>query len=345
MSRLETVGRDAGVFFTAAELATADFPEPRWAVPGVLAEGVNLLAGSPKLGKSWLALGLAIAVASGGRALGRIPVDRGDVLYAALEDTPRRLQNRLAVLLADDGPPHGLDFVVTLPRLPDAADLITEWLNEHPTARLVIIDVLRKVRPRADERTDLYGRDYDAMSQLKAIADRYAVAVLVVHHVRKSDAEDVFDTVSGSNGLTGGADAILVAKRLRNSATAELHVTGRDVEERSYALEWSSDTCTWTLLDEPVAVVQMSDTRRGIVTWLEANTAGTPAQIAAGLQLDITANTLRQTLRRMAEAGQVDSDGQGTYFLPLPLSPVTPVTQSLVSDNGDRSDMSREMTS
>ena len=252
MSELEVLGREHKAFYSASDLVSADFPEPRWAVPGILAEGVNLLAGSPKLGKSWLALGLGIAIAAGGRALGKIEVDQGAVLYAALEDTPRRLQSRLNILLGNDPAPAGMDFTTVLPRLPRAAELIGGWLDDHDDARLVIVDVMRKVRPVADERSDLYGRDYEAMSQLKAIADAHGVAVLVVHHVRKSEAEDVFDTVSGSNGLTGAADAILVAKRLRNSATAELHVTGRDVEEQRFALEWSAPTCTWSLLDEPV---------------------------------------------------------------------------------------------
>ncbi|MGI8701240.1 MAG: AAA family ATPase [Nocardioidaceae bacterium] len=86
--------------WTAAELMACEFPEPRWAVPGIIAEGVTLLAGAPKVGKSWLALGLGIAVATGGKALGALDVMEGDVLYLALEDPPRRLQDRLAKVLS-----------------------------------------------------------------------------------------------------------------------------------------------------------------------------------------------------------------------------------------------------
>lgn len=312
MSHLEERGREAGVFYSAGDLMCASFPEPKWAVPGLLAEGLNLLAGSPKLGKSWLALGLAISVASGGMALGKIRVDQGDVLVCALEDTARRLQSRLSILLGTEAVPARLDFVTHMPRLPDAAPLICGWLDDHPGARLVVIDVLRKVRPIADERSDLYGRDYEAMSQLKAIADKYSVAILAIHHTRKSEAEDVFDTVSGSNGLTGAADAILVAKRLRNSATAELHLTGRDVEERSYALEWLAESCTWGLLEEPVEVIKLSDTRRRILDHLATVEAATPTQIADALALKL--NTVKPILRRMADDLQVDSDGRGNYL-------------------------------
>lgn len=94
--------------YSAADLQQQTFPPPRWAVPDLLAEGVNVLAGAPKLGKSWLALGLGIAVASGGRALGSIDVVQGDVLYLALEDTPRRLFDRMGKLCGATPWPSGL---------------------------------------------------------------------------------------------------------------------------------------------------------------------------------------------------------------------------------------------
>ena len=215
----------------------ADFPEPRWAVPGLVAEGFNLLVGSPKLGKSWLCLGLAVAVASGGRALGRIPVDQGPVLYAALEDNARRLQNRLLKVLGDDPVPDDLHITTSLPRLPDLSAHLDGWLDAHPDARLVIVDVLRKVRPLGDGRGNAYNEDYDSVGHLKALADRYGVAVIAVHHSRKmADDSDVFNEVSGSTGLTGAADAVLFAKRSRNTAEAVLHVTGRDINEQEHAL-------------------------------------------------------------------------------------------------------------
>jgi len=139
VSRLERIGRDAGCYFTAADLMATDFPEPRWAVPGLIAEGLNLLVGSPKLGKSWLCLGLAVAIASGGKALGKIDVEQGPVLYAALEDNPRRLQNRLRLVLGRDAVPDDLHITTSLPRLPDLQAVLADWLDATPGARLVIV--------------------------------------------------------------------------------------------------------------------------------------------------------------------------------------------------------------
>lgn len=335
LSDLERIGREAGCYFTAADLMAAEFPEPRWAVPGLVAEGLNLLVGSPKLGKSWLCLGLAVAIASGGKALGKIDVDQGPVLYAALEDNPRRLQNRLRLVLGGDPVPSDLHITTSLPRLPDLHAILTGWLDATPGARLVIVDVLRKIRPLSDGRGNAYNEDYDSLGALKQLADKYGVAVLVVHHTRKAvDDADVFNDVSGSTGLTGAADAILIAKRARNTAEAVLHVTGRDVTEQEYGLQWHADRCMWSLTDEPVYLANMGTTRRQILEWVTAHQHTTPTQIADGTGIALA--TVKQNVRRMVADAQLDSDGEGRYLPPMSLSPVSPL--SLIPGLGDSGD-------
>lgn len=326
MSTLELKGREAGVYFTAAELMATTFPEARWAVPGLVAEGLNLLVGSPKLGKSWLCLGLAVSVSSGGVALGKIQVEQGAVLYAALEDTPRRLQGRLHAVLQGSPVPNDLHITTALPRGAEMAAMVSEWLEHHPHARLVIIDVLRKVTPRADGRSNAYEADYDSMGSLKSLADRYGVAVIAVHHTRKmADDSDVFNEVSGSTGLTGAADAILVAKRARNTSEAILHVTGRDVNEQEHGLAWHPDTCSWSLLEEPVALAGMGDTRRKILDYVAAHPLATPSEIAISTELNL--NTVKSNVRRMVEDDQLDSDGGGRYLPRATATPATGATQ------------------
>ncbi|MGH3737200.1 MAG: AAA family ATPase, partial [Micromonosporaceae bacterium] len=132
-------------WWNLGDLLAAEFPEPRWAVPDLIPEGVTLLAGQPKVGKSWLSLGLAVAVASGGKALGDIDVEPGAVLYAALEDTPRRLQDRLGRVLGGQYPSpearRNLEIVTTWD-----TELVDRWLNETRGKRLLILDVLARVR-------------------------------------------------------------------------------------------------------------------------------------------------------------------------------------------------------
>ena len=315
--------------WTAAELMEADFPEPRWAVPGILCEGLNLLAGAPKLGKSWLALNVCVAVSTGGVALGSIDVDQGDVLYLALEDTPRRLQSRLRMVLGDEPAPDRLTVAIECAPFPDGASRVGLWLRDHPEARLVVVDVFTKVRPAPNASQGRYEADYLAMSAMKGLADEYGVAMLVVHHTRKAESTDFLDAVSGTQGLAGAADAVLVLARSRGTAQAVLKVTGRDVEECDRALDFDATTGTWKLLAGPAQDYALAETRRRILQHLrDEDAALTPKTIAVAL--GIKPETARQTCRRMVEDGQLVSDG-GRYS-PL-LSPVTPVTLSLASSD------------
>ena len=228
------------------------FPTVRWAVPGLIPEGVAILAGSPKIGKSWLALGVAVAVATGGVALGKIPVEPGEVLYLALEDTQRRLQRRLqCVLPPEGGQPSGrLHFVTEWPRLhAGGVERLERWLTDHPEARLVIIDTLEKVRPHtASLDRSMYTADYLIGDRLTPLSKKFAIALVIVHHTRKATADDPVELVSGTLGLTGGVDGVMVLRRQRGQADAFLYVTGKDVEEeKDYALNWDAKTTTWAI--------------------------------------------------------------------------------------------------
>lgn len=318
------VPTDRRTSWTADELMAEVFPPPRWAVPGLLAEGLNLLAGSPKLGKSWLALGLAVAVAAGGRALGSAEVEEGDVLTLCLEDTGRRLQDRLRAVLQGDRAPARLTVSTECPPFHDGGrDRVAAWLDQHPKARLVVVDTFAKVRGTSAKGDDRYQADYAATAAVKALADDYGVSFLLVHHVRKAVAEDFTDAVSGSNGIAGAADAILVLRRSRGSSDATLEITGRDVEEAKHALAFDTTTGAWRLLDGHAEDYEVGDTRRRILQLLRDEEGMTPKAVADALDLD-DANA-RQTLSRMAKAGQIDTDGAGHYFVP-----VTPVALSLL---------------
>jgi hypothetical protein len=326
--------------WTDAELMAVQFPEPRWAVPGLLCEGVNMLAGAPKLGKSWMSLGIGAAIANGDPALGSIEVDRGPVLYCALEDTGRRLQRRRRQMLAAGGRAAPLLTLETAcPTMTAGGDaVIIEWLEANPSARLVIIDTFEKMRGTDAHGMSAYAGDYAAATRFKVIADYYSVPILLIHHVRKQGAEDFQSLVSGTNGLTGAMDAILVLERGRGQADGVLHVTGRDVEEADYAMSFDAHSGAWTKLDGPAADYAMGDTRADIVRLLRNHGPLKPNAIAAAL--DAKADTIRKTCTRMAGDGQLHVAPGGTYSVPsvpdssgtpalsqLSLSPSTPVDQ------------------
>jgi AAA domain/Winged helix-turn-helix DNA-binding len=309
--------------WTAVELMATSFPEPRWAVPGIVAEGLNLLAGPPKCGKSWLALGLGVSVATGGKALGRIDVDEGPALYLALEDTPRRLKDRLGKILAGDRPPSGLTIAVECPPLPMGGDeRIAEWLDRNPDARYVGIDVLARVRGPVVRDASAYDNDYAAISRAKTLADAYGIAVQLVHHTRKMGDEDFVATISGTHGLAGASDAIAVLKRIRGKADGILSITGRDVDEAEYALRFAADIGAWQLTDTPPAEVRMAETHLQILRYVRGHEGVGPTQIAEDTGLNL--NLVKQAVRRMARDGDLDSDGKGHYFAPV--TAVTAVT-------------------
>jgi DNA-binding NarL/FixJ family response regulator len=317
--RAGTIARRPGVFkgtFTAADLMREELPPVRWAVPGILPEGLSLLAGKPKLGKSWFALGLAVAKASGGVALGKIPVDRGEVLYLALEDNRRRLQNRLRKVLNGDPPPEGLHIATEWARVDEGgAEDLDDWLATHPDAGLVVVDILKVVRPAVSGNRGIYDADYEALQSMQRLAGTHGVSVLVVHHTRKMAAVDPVDEVSGSTGLSGGADGIMVLKRDRGKADAYLHVTGREVEEEAeLALKWDAKGASWALAGD-ADEYRLSQERRGVLEALGAAGGGmSPKDIAEAL--DKSVGSVKVLLGEMVKAGQVSNPSYGKYALP-----------------------------
>ena len=196
---------------TALELLGLELPPIRWSVQSLIPEGVTLLAGKPKLGKSWMALGIAIAISTGGVALGTRPVEMGDVLYMALEDNPRRLGKRLEKLLEKlltGDAPERLHIAFEWSRMDEGgAEALQRWLEAHPNARLVVVDILKRVRPRTSPNRNVYDADYEALEAMQRLAAEYEVSILVVHHLRKLGAADPLDEISGSTGLSGALTA------------------------------------------------------------------------------------------------------------------------------------------
>lgn len=293
-------------WWTASDLMNTEFPDPRWAVRDLLAEGVTLLAGQPKVGKSWLVGGVAIAVAAGGKALSALDCEQGEVLYLALEDHPRRMKDRLSKMLAGDRAPRALTVAFAYEQ-----ERVDEWLTKR-NKRLLIIDVLARVRGAMPTGAVQYDHDYSVMRKIKATADDHELAVVAVHHTRKMASDDFLNEVSGTNGLAGGADAVMVLKRLRGDADGELHLTGRDVPEVEFALKFDADFGLWSKLDGRLADYKLNETRAAILRYLKTNGTGTPKQVADALALK--PETVRGTLRRMYEDGQVDEAGKGSYI-------------------------------
>lgn len=311
-------------FYTAAELQRINFAPVRFVVPGYIPQGVTLLVGKPKSGKSWLVLDACCAVATGGSALDNQTCDEGDVLYAALEDNQRRIRSRLDLQRPNEPWPDKLTFLHSMRAL-DAGgiDDLKLWLSTRAKPKLIVIDVLNKVRPSQGRNENSYSYDYKSIAPLKALADEYGIAIVLVHHARKLEAEDDFDTVSGTLGLTGAVDTILLLKK--STSGVRLKARGRDLEEFDAAMDFDPDTCRWRVTGS-AEDAQRSSARWAIMAAM-SHIPMSPIQItaASGQSHD----SVRYLLGQMVKAGEVQKVGPGQYVLPLLTPPHTPHTHNL----------------
>jgi len=314
LARIEESARPAalaGTRLTLREIVARDWPETRWTVPGILPEGLVLMAAKQKQGKSFFALNLVIAVAAGGVALGQVRVERGEVLYLALEDPFKRIKERtLAMTGGAESVPEGVTVMTQSRRLDEGGLIAIErWLNTASCPRLVVIDIFGKVRPRRQPNGDLYTEDYDAITPLKALADLHHVTILLIHHTRKAEAPDAFDEIIGSTGLAGAADQSMVLKRGRGEGEAMLSIVGRDVEYQELALRFDPSLLTWRLLGD-ARLGAITSERREILDLLSQRGLMHPREVADALGKNV--HTTKALLHKLTLSGLVVSEG-GRY--------------------------------
>ena len=287
------------------------FSPKEWIIKGILRSGLYILAGAPKVGKSFLVGQIAYHVSTG-RPLWGYPVHRSPVLYMALEDDHQRLQERMFRMFGVEST-KDLYFSISAKNLREGLEeQITGFVKDHPGTRLIIIDTLKKIRP-GDDDTYSYARDYADMTQLKKIADDNGICLLLVHHTRKKEDEsDAFNTVSGTNGLTGAADgSFIFAKKRRTDSDAVLQFTGRDLQDQIFYLSKNRETLTWELdrvevedftpPPDPVLIAVSQ-----IVTADTPQWSGSPTELAEALSEDISPIALTKHLN--VNAGRLQKD-------------------------------------
>ena len=215
-------------------------------IDGLIAQGLYILAGAPKVGKSWLALDMCLSIAKGESVLGQKTL-QGTALYLCLEDSYVRIQNRLYEIT--DVPTENLYFSVMSESIGNGLEeQIESFKIEHCGLKIVFIDTLQMVRSDTDSS---YGSDYKELSVLKALADKLEIAIIVVHHTRKCKDTDPFNMISGSTGISGCVDGSMVLiEHKRGSRNAKLFCVGRDIENAEISLHFDSVLKKWIVTDE-----------------------------------------------------------------------------------------------
>ncbi|MBB5053053.1 RecA-family ATPase [Afipia massiliensis] len=313
----------------AETLLGMHFEPLEYIIPNYVVEGLTVLGGKPKMGKSWWAYDAAIAVATGGKAMGTIPCQQGDVIYLALEDNLRRVADRIRTL-TPLRKKLGLDLKrlkirVDAPRIDNG--LLTEldkWRESCVNPRLVIIDVYMKVRAPRKRGEDVYAADYAAVVPLQQYAAKNHIAIVLVTHTRKMEAEDPLESISGTNGVTGAADAVLVLSR--NSTATVLYGRGRDIEEIETAMKF--DAGRWMIIGDAAEVKQSYERRKILRILRESISPLAPKDIAE--QSGLKPGNVRTLLGKMMKAGEITKPEPSLSLYCTPITPVTPITPSEV---------------
>ncbi len=312
-----------------SQIMATEYAPISWAIQGYVPEGFSVLAGRQKLGKTWLALDWSLAIGIGGVAMGEVQCQAGNVLYLDLENGHRRIKRRIEAIYPDERYRPDLstiDIVTECPAL-DAGLInhMENWRQDVLHPRLVVIDVLQRVKPAGNGNRNAYENDYSIFSELQHWAMENGIAVVGLHHTRKGGADDPLEALSGSNGLSACADTTLVLDKDQNGMT--LYVRGRDVEERETAL--SHSVGCWEILGN-AEDVHRSDERKVILITLARNLHEpmSPSEVADATGMK--PNAAKQRLFHMAKDEEVQKIGRGKYihpdFAPVIEPPVTFVT-------------------
>ena len=284
-------------------------------IDGLLYPGTYLFVGAPKVGKSFLMAQIAYHVSTG-QALWNYSVHAGTVLYLALEDDYRRLQERLSRMFGVEGT-DTLHFATCAKQLgAGLAEQLHRFVSEHQDTRLIIIDTLQKIREAGGDKCS-YANDYEIIGQLIQFADQTGVSLLLVHHTRKQQADDKFDRISGTNGLLGAADgAFILEKEKRTGDTAILEVSGRDQPEQKLILRKNMERLVWELERAETELWQVPpdpilEKVASMLTDRGQDWIGSPTELTAALQLDLKPNLLTKHLN--VNAGRLFNEHQIQY--------------------------------
>ncbi|MCM1566369.1 MAG: helicase RepA family protein [Dehalobacter sp.] len=277
MSQNKLITMDAGT------LLTTPLPPTRFIASELIPQGLHILAGAPKIGKSWLALQICLRVALG-ESLWSFPVTSGTVLYLCLEDSFTRIQTRLFDIT--DEAPENLHFATMSEVIGEGLEnQIEDFLNAHTNTVLIVIDTLQRIR-RVSADSNPYASDYRDITILKHLADKHRIAILLIHHLRKMNDDDPMNMISGTTGISGATDSNFVLKKdKRNGNSATLFCVGRDIEYRELQLEFDKATHIWCLVSDSITddpqpsdeiIIHLSDVMEPLLTF-----SGTATELAS----------------------------------------------------------------
>jgi len=279
----------------------------QYAINSILPHGLFILAGSPKIGKSWLVLDLCIAVATGGDIWG-YRANQNGVLYYALEDNWRRINDRVNQLDTENTDMSNFRVKLSAPGISTGLlEEIDKHMANYPNTSLIVIDTFEHIRNRDTTKQTLYSADYSDIKALRSVTNKYEITLLLVHHTRKmNDENDPINNISGSTGLTGATDGNWVLEKVKRTENhAKLTIDNRDTEGFCFDLKLNSDTCHWEYVGNNTGVDNADEDIAILVNdFLQNEWQGTATELCKSLReqdpkANITPTNLSKQLRRI----------------------------------------------
>lgn len=295
-------------------LMDMQFPKSRFCIHSLLPQGISILGGAPKIGKSWMVLNWCVRIAKG-EEVWNLSTEKGTVLYLCLEDSLARIQDRLNCIT--DEVPNNL-FVATKSESIETGLIqqIQNFIITHTDTTLIVIDTFQMIRNNSELS---YANDYNEICKLKQYADEMSIFILLVHHLRKQGDSDPLNKLSGTTGISGAVDAVFILdKDKRNENKANLLCTGRDIEQREFQLSFNKENCTWDLINDslenpvPTLPTEMIDFIKfmKVQKYFKGSNTDLVNEFNKSLNYNLTAKSLKQMMNKF----RYDLEDNGIQF-------------------------------
>ena len=302
---------------SAEEFSKIEYPPIKFLVQDILPEGLSILGGSPKIGKTFFALNLALSIANGDTTLGSLQTEKTGVAYFAVDEKDQYVQdkfNNIREFQKKYDIPENLEFGFKMNRLSEGGyEQITDFIDRKPELKLIVIDTLGRVR-RHSGQGNAYEVDVEAIGQLQDICKEKNVSILLLHHNKKGKSEDYIENLSGSMGITGTVDTILYLDRKRGETEGVLKVTGRLIkDEKDLSIKFNKDILSWEILGDAELYRQSNERKEIIDILLTENYPLTNKDLQAITEMNYS--TIKGLTWRMAKDGILIKVNNGAYVV------------------------------
>ncbi len=307
------------------ELLAMDIAPINWLIKDLLPEGLAILAGRPKTGKSWLALNLALSIVKGQKALSSFDVMQAGVFYIPYEDGPRRLQDRINKM--DKSLSSNMDSISQLffpenlefPPLENGGfKLLKEYLEKYEDIKLVIIDTLARAMQSSKNSfgKNEYQAANDLIGNLQRIAIDYNITILIVHHTTKKEPENPLDAVMGTTGIVAPVDTVMVLRKPPKTDNLILHLISRDIISKDLTIKMNQDTFNFEIIEAEDEQNAITMERREILRLFENEHTKVLRTSEIAKLLGKGRPNISKMLGKMKKDGLLIEASYGCYKLP-----------------------------